>query len=127
MSKTLTEQWREGTLPKGLYYTRSSSGRKGFSFHTGSKRNMFSPYDRMAHQIEQVLAPVPSYDEYKRLQEKLRIATKALEEIKEKLLHVELSRLDGDNRQKMYDLMFEDGVIDKSQERIMKGNYNENI
>ena len=39
--------------------------------------------------------------------------TKTLTE-KEKLLHVELSGLDGDNRQKMYDLMFEDGVIDKA-------------
>ena len=83
----------------------------------------------------EVLAPVPSYDEYrelvskteqleKRLEvsekehyrtlEQLRIATGALRETKEKLLHVDLSGLDGDNRQKMYDLMFEDGVIDKA-------------
>lgn len=49
-----------------------------------------------------------------RLQKKLEIATKALKETRKRLLHVELSGLDGDNRQKMYDLMFEDGVIDKA-------------
>lgn len=64
MTKTLTEQWREGTLPKGLYYTRSSSGRKGFSIHTGSESHMFSPYDKMANQTEEVLLPVPSYNEF---------------------------------------------------------------
>ena len=100
----------------------------------------------------EVLAPVPSYKDYKGLMydrieldkakikiyelvskteqlekrlevsekehyrtlEQLRIATGALRETREKLLHVELSGLDGDNRQKMYDLMFEDGVIDKA-------------
>lgn len=152
MMKTYTEQWREGTLPQGLYYTRSSNGRKVFSIHTGSKSNMFSPYDKMAHQVEEVLGPVPDYmdckgliydsiymaearkrideletkctqlekrlevseKEHYRTLEQLRIATGALRETKEKLLHVELSGLDGDNRQKMYDLMFEDGVIDKA-------------
>ncbi len=67
MIKTYTEQWRDGTLPKGLYYTRSSSGHKGFSFHTGSKSNMFSPYDKMAHQVEEVLGPVPGYMDCKGL------------------------------------------------------------
>ena len=51
-------------------------------------------------------------------EKKLEIATKALKETKKKLLHVELSGLDGDNRQKMYDLMFEDGVIDKVLKEI---------
>lgn len=103
MTKSLTEQWREGMLPKGLYYTRSSSGRKGFSIHTGSESHMFSPYYKMANQTEEVLSAVPSYDEWqsyekcadmlidvnkkwektikkrKQLEKKLEIATKALE------------------------------------------------
>ena len=45
---------------------------------------------------------------------KLDIAIRALKETQEKLLQVELSGLDGNNRQKMYDLMFADGVIDKA-------------
>lgn len=49
-----------------------------------------------------------------KIEKKLDIVVNALKETKEKLLHVELSGLDGDNRQKMYDLMFEDGVIDKA-------------
>ena len=86
MTKTLTEQWRDGELPKGLYYTHSSNGRKGFSIHTCSKSHMFSPYDKMAHQTEEVLAPVPNYNEYKelvtkteQLEKKLEIAKNALE------------------------------------------------
>ena len=105
MIKTYTEQWREGTLPKGLYYTRSSNGRKVFSIHTGSKSNMFSPYDKMAHQVEEVLGPVPDYMDCKgliydsinladarkridelvskteQLEKKLEIATKALNNV----------------------------------------------
>lgn len=94
MSKTLTEQWREGTLENGFYYVMSGWSTSieirylGEGFFEGN--------------IE-VLAPVPTYDEYrelldlnvyekdrkkvmrledkvKRLQKQLCIATKALKE-----------------------------------------------
>jgi len=58
------------------------------------------------------------YKEWKACEKKLDIVVKALKETKEKLLNVELSGLDGDNRQKMYDLMFADGVIDKALKQI---------
>lgn len=111
MTKTLTEQWKDMDLADGhLYYWRMPNG----EVRIMNKLSVYSYrlcYD--GGKIE-ILAPVPAYDEHKRLQERLEIATKALKETKEKLLHVELSGLDGDNRQKMYDLMFEDGVIDKA-------------
>ena len=150
MTKTLTEQWREGTLPEDCYYILDKNGhirkdRTCFYSHTDEQCFCFTSNK----DIEEVLAPVPSYDdcnelkqdnkylksgietrdkqieqlekrlevsekEHYRTLEQLRIATVALKETKEKLLHVELSGLDGDNRQKMYDLMFEDGVIDKA-------------
>lgn len=140
MSKTLTEQWREGTLPEGLYYVDG----KG-NYDIALIRNRYCPVLTSQYCEDTVfepefvpVEPVPDYMDCKRLrydsielnkakikiyelvskteqlEKRLEIATKALKETKEKLLHVELSGLDGDNRQKMYDLMFEDGVIDKA-------------
>ena len=76
MSKTLTEQWREGTIEYGLYYVRVV-GRNDIT---------------IAHKIEEdlnvkeVLAPVPDYNQFveliektEMLEKKLEIATKALE------------------------------------------------
>ena len=74
-------------------------------------------YDQMLAIMEVLIdkdISVPNKGEKEKLQKKLEIATKALKETRKRLLHVELSGLDGDNRQKMYDLMFEDGVIDKA-------------
>ena len=135
MTKTLTEQWREGTLEQRYYYVKYfGNGQKPF-VEIELKNFLLDLVKVKDKDKIEVLAPVPSYDEYKELVsnsdklekrlevsekehyrtlEQLRIATGALRETKEKLLHVELSGLDGDNRQKMYDLMFEDGVIDKA-------------
>lgn len=102
--KSLTEQWREGKLPDGYYYVN------------GKWINYYSKDDGYFNDggVEEVLAPVPSYEEYnellrhselsrnlvyevlvnqkeynelldkakeyKRLQERLTIATKALKE-----------------------------------------------
>lgn len=58
MTKTLTKQWREGTLDNGYYYVRSGWSK---SVETRYLGNGF-----FEGNIE-VLAPVPSYDEYKEL------------------------------------------------------------
>lgn len=81
MTKTLTEQWREGTLESGHYYIRSGLSTSveirylGNGFFEGN--------------IE-VLTPVPSHDEYKQLvskteqlEKKLAIAIKALKDMPE--------------------------------------------
>lgn len=62
MTKTLTEQWREGTLESGHYYIRSGLSTSieirylGNGFFEGN--------------IE-VLAPVPSYDKVKEMSQKI--------------------------------------------------------
>ena len=62
MTKTLTEQWREGKLPNGNYYTICSGwGMETFPCIVYCERNCFD-----ANVIE-VLAPVPSYEEYREL------------------------------------------------------------
>lgn len=84
MTKKLTEQWREGTLPQGNYYIVIRGIEK--------EQMMIDYYIPELHHFEikpsecikEVLAPVPSYDEIKRLQERLEIATKALEELETK-------------------------------------------
>lgn len=80
MTKTLTEQWRDGTLPEGCYYVRFFTTKQPYIEICGSEYlgNLaeFNGTDRA-----EVLAPVPSYDEYQKLQKRLEIATKALKDI----------------------------------------------
>lgn len=69
MSKTLTEQWRDGTLENGFYYVMSGWSTSieirylGNGFFEGNIK---------------VLAPVPSYEEYQRLQEQMKEANEML-------------------------------------------------
>lgn len=109
MTKTLTEQWREGTLPEGLYYIKG----KG-NYDIALIRNRYCPVLTSPYCEDDVFESefvpvdyVPSYDEYrelldlnvyekdrkkvmvledkvKRLQKQLEIATKALKEYEDK-------------------------------------------
>ena len=108
MTKSLTEQWREGKLPAGHYYCKL--------YYSGFKPRIQecvkSRYDSKSCipmscgcDGEEVLAPVPSYSEYQalkdncelthtrlkgthqkiaQLKKKIGIATKALEELETK-------------------------------------------
>lgn len=69
MTKTLTEQWREGTLKEGYYYIiiKDMDGIIIDSFDTwyhlkGNPIKQFSYVD-----IQEVLDPVPTYNEYQAL------------------------------------------------------------
>ena len=106
MTKTLTEQWRDGTLAGGDYYIKTT----GF----GIDKIIINYYEEELKQFDglcdcavaEVIAPVPNYDEYQtllsdqlakneadeinaellykiaKLKNKLAIATKTLEEFK---------------------------------------------
>lgn len=63
---TLTEQWKKGELPSGWYYTKLWKGCNVIDYFIG---NQFLRYDDS--DIVEVLAPVPSYDEWKAAQEQL--------------------------------------------------------
>ena len=83
MSKELTEQWRNGTLEQKYYYVKYfGNGQKPF-VEIELKNFMLDLVKVNDSDKIEVLAAVPSYDEYKRLEERLEIAIKALEEIKE--------------------------------------------
>jgi hypothetical protein len=61
MTKTLTEQWRDGTIEYGLYYVRIV-GRNDITI---ADTNLDEELN-----VEEVLAPVPSYEEYNDLIQK---------------------------------------------------------
>lgn len=61
MTKTLTEQWRDGTLPLGTYYILNIYGDEEIDMSV-AVGELWNNTD-----LKEVLAPVPSYDEYKQL------------------------------------------------------------
>lgn len=98
MSKELTEQWKNGTLKEGWYYLSIVPSKKCIDYYYGKD---FERYNEWA--ITKVIAPVPTYDEWRkegiwytekshkellkkveRLEKQLNIATKALEDYADK-------------------------------------------
>lgn len=87
MTKTLTEQWRDGTLEQRYYYVKYF-GNCQKPFVEIELKNFLLDLVKVKDMDKiEVLAPVPSYDEYKelvrksdKLKKKLEIATKALKE-----------------------------------------------
>lgn len=77
MTKSLTEQWREGTLEFGFYYV-SFPNEEPQIYSSEYLKNYVNVKD--GDNIE-VLAPVPSYDENKKLKEQLEIAKIVLGQI----------------------------------------------
>ena len=61
------------------------------------------------------------------IEKQLEIAVKALKDIERKLLTIDISNLSSRDRDKLYDVMFNDGVIDKAIEQIKEIKNNEHI
>lgn len=59
MSKELTDKWERGELHIGAYYLKLISGALQVDFFEGLKFCYFNSED-----IEEVLAPVPTYDQF---------------------------------------------------------------
>lgn len=69
MTKSLTEQWKDGTLTEGDYYILTT-GLKIKDPIISYYEKELSQFDGLCNcSIKEVLAPVPSYDEYKELKE----------------------------------------------------------
>lgn len=85
MTKSLTEKWKEGELEWGLYYVKT---KKDAPLFCGEITEMSLEEEITVSQdekVESVLAPVPSYEEYKELldlnvYEKLQKENKKLQE-----------------------------------------------
>ena len=59
---TLTEQWKKGELPFGAYYVNRLEEHRIWLYNDRSK----TPESQ--YEIYEILAPVPSYEEYSRLE-----------------------------------------------------------
>lgn len=98
MTKTLTEQWREGTLSMGYYYVSTPPSYGGEAIKYLDDDCSFGLGEDI---IQEVLDPVPTYEDFlihrdyckdhqkllvenMNLKKQLEIATKALKEINEK-------------------------------------------
>lgn len=63
---TLTEQWKKGELPEGFYYVKTRSETnideyiQWYKDHGIPSEKSFSCFD-----VQEVIAPVPSYEEWK--------------------------------------------------------------
>ena len=64
MTKTLTKKWKDGELPVGSYYIKLVGDVERVDFFGGLKWERTKDFG-----IEEVLAPVPSFDEFQRLQD----------------------------------------------------------
>lgn len=78
MTKTLTEQWRNEELPIDLYYIIDKLGRETIGNDCGIRDMMVDAFNGGNIFIKEVLSPVPSYDEYQKLQEQLNEANEVI-------------------------------------------------
>lgn len=79
---TLTEQWKKGELPDGWYYLKVNEELANHpviaecvvDYTLGSQFSYFYDFDEA--KIEQVLAPVPSYEEWQeKIEENIKLKT----------------------------------------------------
>ena len=86
MTKTLTEQWREGTLPDGYYYIDYDTQQKIFEIEDGCATYQGLPAETYFLNdvcLIKVLAPVPSYDHFSQLVKKVERLQEQLKEANE--------------------------------------------
>ena len=86
MTKTpeeLTADWKKGLLESGLYYVGNDKV-KDFAFvkpHEISVYTLDSNIPMLLKDNAEILAPVPTYDEYKAMQEHIAAASKTIEKL----------------------------------------------
>ena len=68
MTKTLTEQWREGKLPQGWYYMIDCAGKEWFRYLSGVK-----PDADFVKCFKEVLVPIPNFHDLCELKQELEI------------------------------------------------------
>ena len=79
MSKELTEKFKAGKLPLGYYYVDNYIG---WSKEVERIIIKYTGLETEQAQAKEVLAPVPSYDEIKCLQEQLKEANAIIEDMR---------------------------------------------
>ena len=83
---TLTEQWKKGELPKGYYYIKLPTGRMEVISHDSFQ---YLESETIKNRLE-VLAPVPSYEEWQKMKEQRDACAWALDKIGDVLVRHKL-------------------------------------
>lgn len=101
MTKTpeeLTEDWKAGKLPQWKFYYIAYSG--GVEPLLLNGENDFNNHCRIINSlVKKVLAPVPTYDEYKAMQDQIADTSKKVEELED-----EIAELQKENKQLVKDV-----------------------
>ena len=81
MSKELTEKWKNGELDCGWYYIKIYWG-AGYDtiFDYNTANGEFADFGKKS--VKEVLAPVPTFDEYQKLKEQLEEANAVIETLR---------------------------------------------
>lgn len=87
MTKSLTEQWKDGELEEGLYYIEAGKEHDICVIRNRYCPVLFSPYseDNTFESEFSPVAPVPSYDEWQESQKKRALWFEEKEKIRNKL------------------------------------------
>ena len=69
MTKSLTEKWKDGEIKEGFYYVRFHTGEIVYRHLSGNKPD--KEFVELGY-FQEVIAPVPSYDEHKEMDSELK-------------------------------------------------------
>jgi len=115
----LTEQWKKGELPEGVYYVLYYKNdtaevdiyRRVYSLYDDSKVRFTIP------QVTEVLAPVPSYEEWEKLN---WYAGNGIEENQElKMKNTKLKKLLKECRENIASIDYDSSVLDREQSILL--------
>lgn len=120
MTKSLTEQWKDGTLDYGWYYIKVYWGAGYdvvFDNYNATTRE-FVDFDKKA--IKEVLAPVPSYEEFVQQREFVKDHQKVL--IKNMNLKQQLDELQTEKNNLLNDIVDLNLTIENRDKQLAEAN-----
>jgi len=89
MTKSLTEQWHDGTLPRGGYYIKLLDWSIKQTDYDNISKTFNTEFFRYNVSVKEVLAPVPSYEKWKTQEDLLLIYKKENKRLKAVAEHCE--------------------------------------
>lgn len=104
MTKTLTEQWKDGTLKGGIYYLllRDGTTATDETVYIGGEKQL-RWYHSSFDFVKEVLAHVPSYDEYNDLKEDNKYSKSGIETRDKQIEALQERLADADKTINFYD------------------------
>lgn len=92
MTKSLTEKWRDGTLPLGIYYILNINGVEEID-KSVAIGELWNNTD-----LKEVLSPVPAYNVWKNIHEQWKVAIPQIERLEKQLAIAKKALEEYDNK-----------------------------